>query len=126
MAEPWFDEALFGGLYGGLVGGIGGSLIGLAGGYGGDQARKGRKHLWVSIVLISVATIGVASMGLGVAALAFGQPAVIWEIPGGVGLLLSWVALATVRGLKRLHEQAINQPIVPAEKASDVGTVMSL
>jgi hypothetical protein len=118
MAEPWFNEALFGGLYGGLMGGIGGSLIGVAGGYGGDQARKGNKHLWVSMVLISVAIIGVASMGLGMAALAFGQPSIIWEVPGGVGLLLSWAALATLRGLKRFHKQALNQqtPVASAEK----------
>ena len=108
MADPWFDPNLFPGIYGGLMGGLGGTLIGVAGGLGGDLARKGQRRLWVRIVLFAVLAGGLTSLAAGIAALALGQPGIIWEVLGGIGLLLSVGAFATLRGVERLCERAVN------------------
>lgn len=107
MAEPWFDPGLFAALYGGIVGGVGGSVIGLAGGAGGDLARKGQQRLWVRAVLIATSVVGVVSVVVAVVAFTVGQPAGIWGWLAGIGLLLSVLSVKVSRALKQLHEQAI-------------------
>jgi hypothetical protein len=93
MAEPWFDENMFGALWGSIGGGVGGSLGGLWGALVGTLAPRGKGRAWLIPIGWTFVAAGVLSLAIGLYALADGQPYGIWYGP-----LLTGVALTIVIG----------------------------
>lgn len=97
----------------GLIGGIGGAIIGvvfggIGGGVGGPLAALGKaKPLVLGIFYVGIA-LGVACLGVGVYAIAVGQPFHVWYAPLLGGVLLCSIMgplLFVVRARYREHEQ---------------------
>jgi hypothetical protein len=78
MAQPWFDETMFGALYGSIAGGVGGSLAGILGGFIGMWAPKGKHRRFIMGAMLAFILFGLANIGLGLYALLDGQPYGIW------------------------------------------------
>jgi len=78
MAEPWFDPTRFGILFGAIGGGLGGTLIGVLGGLTGALAPQGKGRAVIVPIWVIVSILGVASLAVGIVAVASGQPYGIW------------------------------------------------
>jgi hypothetical protein len=111
MAQPWIDPTLYASVYGAVAGGVGGTLIGIAGGLGGDQARRGEIKAWVPRVLYTLASIGSLSFIFGVAAVLAGQPKTIWVTSIVGGLILGTLPVKIVSALRHM-EWAVHQTAV--------------
>jgi hypothetical protein len=108
MAEPWFDPNYFGALWGGLAGGLGGTLAGLLGGLIGTLAPKGKGRMFIFTAMWLFVVAGACSLGLGMYALAVGQPYSIWYGPVLTGVMymaVMGILLPVVRTRYRQAEQ---------------------
>jgi hypothetical protein len=92
MAEPWFDPNTFGALYGSSGGGVGGSLMGGLGGLTGYLAPHGRGRWFVMGAFAVFLVLGARQAGIGLYALASGQPRGI----GYPGLLVGGLTLVVM------------------------------
>lgn len=97
MAEPWFNETMFGALFGGLFGGLGGTLLGVWGGLLGTFGPQGKHRGLVFGGLYVIGLLGLASLAFGVAALAAGQPTALWLWPAFLGLLFTGLVAMALR-----------------------------
>ena len=107
MTEPWFSEQMAG-LYGGLLGGVGGSLGGLYGGLAGWLAPRGKARELILGVHWSFILLGLAALGVGLAALFDGQPYHVWYVfvlPGVLLVVLFGALLPVIRQRYREAEE---------------------
>ena len=81
-----------------VAGALGGTLLGIAGGKGGDlarRARRGERRRWITMVFGIVVALGAVTAILGFVAGGLNQPSSVWQglVIIGVGLIvLSWGA----------------------------------
>jgi hypothetical protein len=106
MATPWFEPNTFGAWYGAMAGGVGGSLVGLWGALAGTLAPRGKGRGLVLGGFGVFFVCGLASLGLGVAALASGQPYGIWYPPLMVGIVLSGVIGGLLPAVRKRYAEA--------------------
>lgn len=106
VSQPWFDPATFGAWVGALGGGIGGTLAGCLGAAAGIFAPRGRHRRAILGGFAVVAAAGGASLVLGIAALALGQPYAIWFPPLLPGVVLGGVGGALIPAVRRAYERA--------------------
>ena len=109
MFEPWCQPWIFITAYGSFVGGVGGTALGVAGGVGGDLARKGHQRAWVGVTLKAVFVFGILSLIGGVIAIGLRQPFGIWATLVTFGGGLSWLARGIDRGVRKMYEESIQR-----------------
>jgi hypothetical protein len=99
-SNDWWTEQA-----GGWIGGIGGSILGLLGGVIGILSGIGRARRFVLVLTATLAALGVASLVLGLIALALGQLyAVCYPLLLG-GIILAAVCGGNFPVLRRRFEQ---------------------
>ena len=94
-SNAWFDPTT-----GGLVGGLVGSALGLLGGLIGLLLWLGRSRGLAMGLLVGMLLVGVAALGVGLAAVLSGQPYAVFYpflLLGGLGLVLAGLGLAVGR-----------------------------
>lgn len=91
MADPWFNENLFGALFGAIGGSLGGILGGGWGAMVGLFAPQGKGRAWLIGTGWAIVGAGGLSLAFGLFALAAGQPYAIWYPPCLLGLVLAGV-----------------------------------
>jgi len=105
---PWFDEQMAG-LVGGSIGaGIGVVFGGIGGGVGGPLAAMGKARSFVLGMFYVAIVVGVLLGGVGVYALATGQPAWVWMcflLPGVLAVTIMGSLLPVVKMRYRQAEQ---------------------
>jgi len=106
MAEPWFDENMFGALFGAIGGGLGGTLIGLWGATVGACAPRGKGREWIIPIGWSFLALGVVTLGFGLYALLLGQPYGIWFGPTLAGALAISLMCAIMPNVYRRYAEA--------------------
>jgi hypothetical protein len=98
-----------------IAGALGGTLIGIAGGVGGDLARRGESRRWIDVVFWLVVVLGGIVALLGVVAGAL-QLSSDWLWMVGVGVVLSVLAWRASSHVKTLRAEApSSRIIVPGE-----------
>ena len=107
MFEPWCEPWIFFTVYSVFVGGVCGTLLGVAGGMGGDLARKGQRRAWIGIALKAVIIFGILSFVVGFVAVVFSQPFGISATLLGFGAAFSWLAWRTDRTLRKACQDAL-------------------
>ena len=114
MGEPWFDAPnRFDAWSGAIVGGVGGSLVGILGGLAGWLLPRGRGRQFFPAAMAVVMGAGLATLAVGLFALAVGQPYGIWYplVHAGTlfGVLMAVglvVVRSVLRGLERRRMEA--------------------
>jgi hypothetical protein len=93
-----------------VAGTLGGSLLGVAGGKGGDLARRGESRWWIDTLFGIVMAIGGISVVLGLIAGRLSQPPAVWLGLVGVGAVLIGLAWRIKRHLGVLRAAAVLHP----------------
>jgi hypothetical protein len=106
VAEPWFNENLFGALWGSIAGGGGGTLVGLWGALVGTLAPKGKGRAWLLGAGWVLVGLGVLSLGFGLYALAVGQPYGIWYGPCLTGVVVIVVTGGLIPVARKRYAEA--------------------
>ena len=114
---PWWN-AQDGSLYGAIGGSALGVFAGTLGAFAGYLAPRGKaKRLVYSLFLLIIAA-GIGALGVGVFALATGQPGYVWYpllLAGGIAVLVMAPVLPAVRArylqaeLRRLDAEALRR-----------------
>jgi hypothetical protein len=91
MTEPWFNPDVFGAYFGGIGGSLGGVLCGTWGAAVGSLAPRGKAKTLIVGIGWFILAVGVGALGLGLVALAAGQPFGIWYTPLLAGLVVTLV-----------------------------------
>lgn len=82
---------------------LGGTLLGIAGGKGGDLARRGERPAWIGLVLRLVMVLGGVSFAGAGAALVLGHPVSVWVWLAAVGGVLIFLPPGVGRHLDTLR-----------------------
>lgn len=107
MSDPWFaDPNQFGAWFGSIVGGVGGSLCGGLGAMLGTLGPKGKARGLVLGGIGFFLVLGVLSLGVGVVALAVGQPYAIWYPFLLTGVIFSIVCGSMLPMATRVYRMA--------------------
>jgi hypothetical protein len=99
-----------------VAGALGGTLLGIAGGRGGDLARRGEHRRWITVVFGIVVALGAVTAILGLVAGGLNQPSSVWLwlVVIGVGLIV--LTLGANRHLTALRAAAPSSRIfVPGD-----------
>ena len=99
-ANAWWTDRMSG-----LVGGIVGSVVGLTGATIGTLAGIGIARKVCLSLLGAMFVFGIASLAVGLAALAFSQPYAVYYPLLLLGLLCSVLPAGLFRSIKRQYEQ---------------------
>lgn len=99
-----------------VAGAVGGTLLGIAGGIGGDLARRGERRRWIDLVFGMVMVLGGITAVSGLVAGGLNQPATIWLGLLGVGVVLIFLARKMNRHLDVIRAEApSSRIIIPGE-----------
>lgn len=104
-----------------VAGALGGTLLGIAGGRGGDLARRGEHRRWIAVIFGMVVVLGAVTAIVGLVAGGLGQPPSVWLglVIIGVGLIaLSWGAHRHLAALRAAAPSSQNLVLHDRNKSS--------
>jgi protein-S-isoprenylcysteine O-methyltransferase Ste14 len=104
-----------------VAGALGGTLLGIAGGSGGDLARRGEHRRWITVVFAMVVALGAVTAIVGLVAGGLSQPPSVWLglVIIGVGLIaLTWGANRHLAALRAVAPSSRNLDSDEPDKSS--------